>query len=90
MLEDGFVVPGQFMFVPQAKCDLVYKDKSCCCVDQMLDGSFVAKASTLNPRPSFMYFEAQMNGRSVSWVDKEAMHSFMSPKLIRELGIADV
>ena len=28
-----------------------------------------------------------MNGRSVSWVDKEATHSFMSPKLIMCWGL---
>jgi hypothetical protein len=49
----------------------------------MLDGGLVAKASSLKPRPSLLYLEAQMNGRNVSWVDKEAMHSFMSLKLIR-------
>jgi hypothetical protein len=54
----------------------------------MLDGGLVAKASSLKPRPSLLYLEAQMNGRNVSWVDKEAMHSFMSLKLIRKLRLA--
>jgi hypothetical protein len=38
----------------------------------------VAKASSLRPRPSLLYLEAQMTSRNVSWVDKEATHSFMS------------
>ena len=58
-------------------------------VDQMLDDGFVAKASSLKPRPSISYLEAQMNGRNVSWVDKEATNSFMSPKLRKGLGFAD-
>ncbi len=54
----------------------------------MLDGGLVAKASSLKPRPSLLYLEAKkMNGRNVSWVDKEAMHSFMSLKLTRHLGL---
>jgi hypothetical protein len=54
----------------------------------MLDGGLVAKASSLKPRPSLLYLEIQMNGRNISWVDKEAMHSFMSLKLTRNLGLA--
>jgi hypothetical protein len=54
----------------------------------MLDGGLVAKASSLKPRPSLLYLEAPMIGRNVSWVDKEAMHSFMSLKLTRNLGFA--
>jgi hypothetical protein len=54
----------------------------------MLDGGLVAKANSLKPRPSLLYLEAQMSGRNVSWVDKEAMHSFMSLNLIRKLGLA--
>ena len=53
----------------------------------MLDGGFVAKASSLKPRPNILYLEAQMNGRNVSWVDKEATHSFLSPKLTMCLGL---
>jgi hypothetical protein len=34
-----------------------------------------------------LYLEAQMSGRNVSWVDKDAMHSFMNLKLIRKLGL---
>jgi hypothetical protein len=30
-----------------------------------------------------------MIGKNVSWVDKEAMHFFMSPKLARDLRFAD-
>jgi hypothetical protein len=54
----------------------------------MLDVGFVAKASSLKPKPSLLYLEVQMSGRNVSWVDKEATHSFMSLKLIRKLGLA--
>ena len=54
----------------------------------MLDGGLVAKASSLTPRPSLLYLEAQVSGRNVSLVDKEATHSFMSLKLTRKLGLA--
>jgi hypothetical protein len=55
----------------------------------MLDIGFVAKATSLAPRPNLLYLEAQMSGRNVSSVDKEATHSFMSLKLTRKLGFAD-
>ena len=59
-----------------------------CAADRMLEGGFVAKASSLKPRPSFLYLEAQINGKNVSClVDTGATHSFMSPKLARELGL---
>ena len=59
-----------------------------CTVDQMLEGGFIAKASSLKPRPSLLYLEAQINGKNVSClVDTGTMHSFMSPKLARELGL---
>jgi hypothetical protein len=54
----------------------------------MLDIGFVAKASSLAPRPSLLYLEAQMNGKNISWIDKEATHSFMSLKLIWKLELA--
>ena len=54
----------------------------------MSDVGFIAKASSLTPRPSLFYHEAQMNGRNVSWVDKEAMHSVMRLKLTNKLGLA--
>ena len=55
----------------------------------MLDDGVVAKPSSLKPRPSLLYLDAKkMNGRNVSWVDKEAMHSFISLKLTRNLGLA--
>jgi hypothetical protein len=54
----------------------------------MLDVGFVAKANNLTPRPSLLYLEALMSSRNVSWVGKEAMHSFMSLKLIRKLELA--
>ena len=57
-----------------------------CAIDCMLEGSFVAMASGLKPRPSLLYLEAQINGKNVSClVNIGATHSFMSPKLAREL-----
>ena len=59
----------------------------------MLEGGFVAKASSLKPsslkpRPSLLYLEAQIKRKNVSClVDTGATHSFMSPKLARELGL---
>jgi hypothetical protein len=35
-----------------------------------------------------LYLEAQVNGRNVSWVDKEAIVSFMSLKLMMKLELA--
>ena len=59
-----------------------------CVADRMLEGGFVAKASSLKPRPGLLYFEAQIKGKDVSClVDTGATHSFMSPKLARELGL---
>jgi hypothetical protein len=55
----------------------------------MLDVGFVAKASSLRPRPSLLYLEAQMSGRNVSWVDKNTTYSFMGLKLITKLELAD-
>jgi hypothetical protein len=54
----------------------------------MLDVGFVANASSLKPRPSLLYLEAQMSGRNVSWVDKEATHSFMNLGVIMKLELA--
>jgi hypothetical protein len=54
----------------------------------MLNGGLVTKASSLRPRPSVLYLEAQMSGRNVSCVDKEATHSFMSLKLMMKLEFA--
>ena len=54
----------------------------------MLDGGLVAKASSLKPRPSLLYLEAQVSGRNVSLVDKEATHSFKSLNLTRKLRLA--
>ena len=65
------------------------KPKHIVAVDRMLDGGFVAKASSLEPRPSHLYLEAQMNGRYVSWGDKEAIDSLISLRLTRGLGLAD-
>jgi hypothetical protein len=33
-----------------------------CTTDQMLEGVFVAKVSSLKPMPSFLYLEAEING----------------------------
>jgi hypothetical protein len=47
-----------------------------------------AQRSSLKPRPSLLYLEAEINGRNVSClVDTRATHSFMSPKLAKELGL---
>jgi hypothetical protein len=54
----------------------------------MFDVGFVAKASSLVPRPSLLYLEVQISGKNVSSVDKKATHSFMSLKLTRKLGLA--
>jgi hypothetical protein len=54
----------------------------------MLDVQFVAKASSLTPKPSLLYLEAQMNARNVSWFDRKATHSFMSLGLITKLEFA--
>ena len=54
----------------------------------MLEGDFVAKASSLKPRPSFLYLKAQINGKNVSClIDIRVTHSFMSPKLARILDL---
>ena len=54
----------------------------------MLEGGFVAKASSLKPRPSFLYLKAQINEKNVlCLIDTKATHSFMSPKLVRELDL---
>jgi hypothetical protein len=54
----------------------------------MLDIDFLAKASSLRPRRSLLYLEAEMSGRNISCVDKEATHSFMSLKLVMKLKFA--
>ena len=60
-----------------------------CAANRMLEGGFVAKASSFKPRPSLLYLEAQINGKNVSClVDTWATHSFMSPKLARELVLS--
>ena len=64
------------------------KTSHVCAADRMLEGGFEAKASSLKPRPSLLYLEAQINGKNVSClVDIGATHSFMSPKLARDLGL---
>src|ERR1700737_5658393 len=81
LLEIGFVASNQF--VPRTECLklALWTKPSQVAEDRMLDNGFVAKASSLKPRPSILYLEAQMNGRLVSWVDKELRHSFTNPKL---------
>jgi hypothetical protein len=59
-----------------------------CTADQMLEGGFVAKTSSLKSRRSLLYFEVEINGRNVSClVDTGAMHSLISPKFTKELGL---
>ena len=56
--------------------------------DQILEGGFVAKASSFKPRLSLLYLEAQINKMNISClVHIEAKHSFMSQKLSKELGL---
>ena len=64
------------------------KENRGCAADQMLEGGFVAKASSLKPRPSLLYLEAKIAGRNVSClVGTGATRYFMSPKLAKELGL---
>ena len=56
--------------------------------DRILDGGFLAKASSLKPKPSLLCLQAQMNARNVSWVDNEAKHYFLSLKLTRSWGLS--
>ena len=72
MLKIDFVVPRQFMFVPQTEC-------------KMLD--LWPRLVALSQRPSLLYIMAQIYERNVSWIEKEAMHSFMIPKLIGSWGL---
>lgn len=59
-----------------------------CTADQILEGGFLTKVSSLKPKPSFLYLEAQIDGKHVSClVDTGATHSFMSPKLTKELDL---
>jgi hypothetical protein len=57
----------------------------------VLDSGFVAKASSLKPRPILLYLDGQMKGKNVLYMGiKGTTHSFMSPKLTRELGLVNV
>ena len=47
----------------------------------------MTKASRLRPKQTISYLEVQINDRNVSWVDKEATHFFLSPKLIMCWGL---
>ena len=59
-----------------------------CATNQMLKRGFVAKASSFKRRSSLLYLEAQINRKSVSClVDTKATHSFISPKLAKELSL---
>ena len=63
------------------------KTNHVCAADRMLEGGFIAKASNLELRSSFLYLEVQSNRKMVSsLVDTGATHSFMSPKLAKELA----
>ena len=54
----------------------------------MFKGGFVAKASSFNPRPSLLYFEAKINRRNVlCLVDLGVTHSLASLKLAKKLGL---
>jgi predicted aspartyl protease len=54
----------------------------------MLEGGFVANASSLKPRPSLLYLKAKINGQNVSClVDTGATHSFMNSRLTKDLGL---
>lgn len=64
------------------------KTNRVCATNQVLEGGFVAKASSLKSRPNHLYINAKINGQNVSClVDTMAMHYFMSPKLAKELGL---
>ena len=59
-----------------------------CTGDQMIEGGFVAKASSLKAKLRFLYLNAQINGKNVSClVIPGPTHSFMSPSLAKELGL---
>ena len=68
------------------KLALWYQNKSCSCRGPNVDGGFVAMANNLKPKPNLLYIMACINGRDVSWIKKEATHSFISLKLVRKLG----
>ena len=58
----------------------------------LLGGGFVAKASLWigcgNPGSRFMFLQGQINDQHVSMlVDAEASHSFMSPQMVKLLGL---
>ena len=76
-------------FIEDCLDNMVSTKASHICVDdRMLEGGFVAKASNLKPKPSLLYLEARINGKNVSrLVDIGAMHSFMNPKLAKQLGL---
>ena len=58
-----------------------------CIVDKMLKGEFVAKTSSLKPRPSLLYLKVQINENNVlCLVDARATDSFMSLKFAKKLG----
>ena len=51
----------------------------------MLEGGFVAKASSLKTRPSLLYLEAQINGQNISCLVPIRGIFSMSSMLIHEL-----
>ena len=58
----------------------------------LLGGGFIAKASLRigcgNPGSGFMFFQGQVNDQHVFMlVDTGASHSFMSPQMVKSLGL---
>ncbi len=54
----------------------------------MLESGFTAQISSFKPRPKLLYFDAAINEKNVlSFVDIRAIHSFINPKLAKDLGI---
>jgi hypothetical protein len=78
---------GGYFIAECRKKNISLKTTQFCDVDQILECGFVAKASSLKPRPSLLYLEAQISNRDTSFfVDTGATYS-MSPNLAKELGL---
>ena len=60
------------------------KTNHVCIVDHILKGGFVAKARSLNPRPSFLYLKAQINGKivlcTIAYLSMRSAQNIMSTK----------
>jgi ClpP class serine protease len=58
-----------------------FKSNHVCAGVQVLEGGFVAKASSFKPQPILLYLEAKISGRNLlCLVDTKATHSFMNLK----------